>query len=80
MSDSLSRYLAQLHSLLTADSLQRGVDANNTVVDLSSFCLENVSEGEIGKAQLRRRASAIPNSIQFDHSTTKLSRLNSNYI
>lgn len=47
MSESLSRYLGQLHSLLTADTLQRGVDANNTVVDLSSFCLENVSEGEI---------------------------------
>ncbi|KAL9956079.1 hypothetical protein ACROYT_G037501 [Oculina patagonica] len=46
MSDSLSRYLVQLHSLLSSNALQRGVDANNTVVDLSSFCLENVSDRE----------------------------------
>lgn len=50
MSDSLSRYLSQLHSLLSSDALQRGVEANNTAVDLSSFCLENVSDREQGKA------------------------------
>ncbi|XP_068717854.1 DNA-dependent protein kinase catalytic subunit-like isoform X1 [Montipora capricornis] len=44
MSDPLSRYLEQLHSLLLSDAQQRGVDANNLVVDLSSFCLENPSD------------------------------------
>ena len=81
MSESLSRYLGQLHSLLTADTLQRGVDANNTVVDLSSFCLENVSEGEIGKTQVRRRASAVPNSVEeLVRRTAKTPRPNLNYI
>ena len=53
MSDSLSRYLSQLHSLLSSDALQRGVEANNTAVDLSSFCLENVSDREQGKVRPR---------------------------
>ena len=48
MADSLSRYLTRLSALLSSDALQRGVDASNTVVDLSSFCLENVSQGELG--------------------------------
>ncbi|CAH3132388.1 unnamed protein product [Porites lobata] len=47
LSESLTGvYLSQLHSLLSANSLQRGVDAVNTAVDLGSFCLQNVSERE----------------------------------
>ena len=53
MSDLLRRHLDQLHSLLSSDASQRGVDANNTVVDLSSFCLENDSEREQGKLKLK---------------------------
>ena len=52
MSDPLSVYLSQLHSLLAANSLQRGVDAVNTAVDLGSFCLQNVSEREQGKLEI----------------------------
>ena len=52
MSDPLSVYLSQLHSLLLANSLQRGVDAVNTAVDLGSFCLQNVSEREQGKLEI----------------------------
>ena len=49
MSDSLTSFLSQLHSLLSSDALHRGVDASNIVVDLASFCLENVSDREQGK-------------------------------
>ena len=49
MSDSLTSFLSQLHALLSSDALHRGVDAVNTVVDLASFCKENVSETEQGK-------------------------------
>ena len=52
MSDPLSVYLSQLHSLLSANSLQRGVDAVNTAVDLGCFCLQNVSEQEQGKLEI----------------------------
>lgn len=54
MSDTLSRYLWHLHSLLSSNAPQRGVDANNTVVDLSSFCLENVSDREQGNLWTHR--------------------------
>lgn len=46
MSDLLNRYLTHLHSLPSLDAPHCGLDASNTVVDLGSFCLENVSSSE----------------------------------
>ncbi|XP_027045855.1 DNA-dependent protein kinase catalytic subunit-like [Pocillopora damicornis] len=46
MADIVNRYLTHLHSLSSSDVPQRGLDASNTVVDLRSFCLENVSGKE----------------------------------
>lgn len=65
MSDPLRRYLDQLHSLLSSDALQRGVDANNTVLDLSSFCLENDSEREQGKFELISRGDRMIDTYEY---------------
>ncbi|XP_067044034.1 DNA-dependent protein kinase catalytic subunit-like isoform X2 [Acropora muricata] len=47
MSDPLTNYLEQLHCLPLSDVHQRGVVANNIVVDLSSFCLGNPPDREL---------------------------------
>lgn len=53
MADIVNRYLTHLHSLSSSDVPQRGLDASNTVVDLRSFCLENVSGKEEGTCTIR---------------------------
>ena len=49
MADSLSGYLSKLHSLLSSDAPQRDVKASNIVLDLSTFCLQNVKDAELGE-------------------------------
>ena len=51
MADSLRRHLNQLNELSTADLVQRGADATSVTNDIAVYCLQSVSETELGKGR-----------------------------
>ena len=51
MADSLRRHLNQLNELSTADLAQRGADATSVTNDIAVYCLQSVSETELGKGR-----------------------------
>lgn len=49
MAETVSRRLQQMHDVLSMKSPHRGIDCLNHAVDLSVFCLQNISPSQQGE-------------------------------
>lgn len=52
MTDILDRYLIQLNDCLASSSANRGNEAADICSDLSLFCIDNITETEIGNVYI----------------------------